>query len=124
NEIDVAFKIGRFRVQVLHHPLDLSIKGFHRMRQKTLEAVFAALFGRERRALVENWVVQQRNAMQGGIVGLNFISLGHCLSLCYCVPMFQWADFQLLARTRRTGFIRLSPDDSPIAAETAPIARL
>ncbi len=31
-------------------------------------------------ALVENWIVQQRNAMQGGIEGLSFIGLGHCVA--------------------------------------------
>ncbi len=57
NEIDVAFEIGRFGFQVLHYPLNLSIKVFHRMRQETFQPVFTALFGRERRTLVEHWVV-------------------------------------------------------------------
>ena len=44
DEIDIAFKIVRLRIQVLHHAFDLPVKIFHRMRQKAFQPVLTALF--------------------------------------------------------------------------------
>src|SRR5262249_25972954 len=34
DQIDVALKISGLRFQVLHHPLELQVEGFHRLRQQ------------------------------------------------------------------------------------------
>ncbi len=48
-----------------HDAFDLPVDIFHRWRQKTFQPVLAAFFRAERRTLVENGVVQQRDAVPG-----------------------------------------------------------
>src|SRR6266481_1299784 len=92
-----------------HDALDLPVDIFHRWRQKTFQPVLAAFFRAERRTLVENGVVQQRNAIRGirgPSVGIRY----HMIS-----PLFQWVGFQWvgLPAARATG--RTESERTPCA---------
>jgi len=73
---------------MFHDALDLPVDIFHRWRQKAFQPVSAALIHTERRTLVQNRVVQQRNTMQG-IKRLGLGGRYHMIS-----PLFQWVGLQ------------------------------
>jgi hypothetical protein len=63
DKINVSLKVVRLAVEVSQHALDLPVERIRRGRQKTFEPEALALVCSERRALVANGVVQQRNTM-------------------------------------------------------------
>jgi hypothetical protein len=59
DQIDVTLKVGRLRVQVIHHAFELPVNGFHGVWQKPFQPVFAPLFLSECRAFVQGRGVEQ-----------------------------------------------------------------
>jgi hypothetical protein len=100
DKINVSLKVVRLAVEVSQHALDLPVECIRRGRQKTFEPKALALVRSERRALVANGVVQQRNTMLD-IKRLSLEVRYHCF-LLYFSGWFQWGGFsgwdcQLLA---------------------------
>ncbi len=65
DKINVSFKVVRLAIKVSQHALDLPVERIRRGRQKAFEPEAFAFVWSERRTLIANGVVQQRNAMLG-----------------------------------------------------------
>jgi hypothetical protein len=57
DQIDVAFEVGRFCIEMTHDALDLPVEALDRMRQQPLQPTCAALFEAEGSTLVANRIV-------------------------------------------------------------------